>query len=53
MHHHTFVVTFLVRRNRANANGEIPIFVRLIVDGKAAEIKMERVHFNEADCLRM
>ncbi len=38
MHHHTFVVTFLVRRNRANANGEIPIFVRLIVDGKAAEI---------------
>jgi hypothetical protein len=34
----TFVVTFLVRRTRANPSGEIPIYIRIIVYTKPVEV---------------
>lgn len=37
-HQSTFVVTFLVRRTRANTSGEIPIYIRIIVDSKPVEV---------------
>jgi hypothetical protein len=36
--HYSLTITFLVRRNRANASGEVSIYIRVIVNGKPAEI---------------
>ncbi|MCU0352204.1 MAG: site-specific integrase [Cytophagales bacterium] len=38
MGHNTFTIQPIVRRNRANAAGEIPVFFRIIVNGKSVEI---------------
>ncbi len=32
--HYSLTITFLVRRNRANASGEVPIYIGVIVAGK-------------------
>ena len=34
---HTYSVLPIVRRNRINANGELPIYIRITVDGKRQE----------------
>ncbi len=38
MTHQTFTLQTIVRRNKANSNGEIPVYFRIIVDGKPAEL---------------
>lgn len=44
----TFSVLFWIHRQRANANGEMPIFMRVTVDGKRAEISLQR-YISEKD----
>lgn len=38
----TFSVLFWIHRQRANASGEMPIFMRVTVNGKRAEISLQR-----------
>ncbi len=40
--HHTLAISFLVRRTRANANGEIPIYVRILINSKPTEIAIKQ-----------
>lgn len=42
MNHHAFTIQPIVRRNRANAAGQIPVFFKLIVNGKLVEISTKQ-----------
>lgn len=35
---HTFTVSAIVRRTKFNKLGEVPVYIRIVVDGKRAEI---------------
>src|SRR5690349_4324733 len=35
---HTFAVSAIVRRTKANREGEIPVYIRIMIDSKATEI---------------
>jgi len=44
----TFSILFWIHKNRANANNEMPIFMRITVNGKRSEISLQR-YVNESD----
>lgn len=44
----TFSFLFWIHKQRANVNGEMPIFKRVTVDGKRAEISLQR-YISEKD----
>lgn len=40
--HHTFSVLPIVRQIKMNANGEVPIYIRITVDGEIKEISTKQ-----------
>ena len=48
----TFGVQFIIRTNKARANGQVPIYVRISVDGRRVEVSLKRfinpVNWNDA-----